>query len=49
MIHRGFPGRAVSEVSRNALPYQVRFDPEVGKVAALNLVNKEGVRLRLHS
>ncbi len=31
------------------LPYCIGFDPEIAKVAAFNLVRKEGVELRLHS
>lgn len=31
------------------LPYAVPFDPEAAKIACLDLITKEGVRLRLHS
>lgn len=31
------------------LPYCIGFEPEAAKVASLNLVKKEGVKLRLHS
>ncbi len=37
------------DVTSGDLPYCVGFDPEAAKVASLNLVRKEGVRLRLHS
>jgi FAD dependent oxidoreductase len=31
------------------LPYTIPFDAEVAKIASLNLLRKEGVKLRLHS
>jgi len=31
------------------IPYCVGFDPEVAKIASLNLIKKEGVKLQLHS
>lgn len=31
------------------LPYTVGFDPEAAKIACLNMIAKDGVRLRLHS
>ena len=31
------------------IPYTAGFDPEAAKIACLNLLKKEGVRLRLHS
>jgi len=37
------------DVHKGDLPYCVGFDPEAAKVAALNMVTKEGVQLRLHS
>lgn len=37
------------DVAKGDLPYCVGFDPEAAKVAALNLIRKEGVALRLHS
>jgi len=37
------------DVTSGDLPYCIGFDPEAAKVASLNLVRKEGVRLRLHS
>jgi hypothetical protein len=36
-------------VAGGDLPYCIGFDPEVAKVALLNLIRKEGVTLRLHS
>ncbi len=36
-------------VQRGDLPYAVPFDPEAAKIACLNLIRKEGVKLRLHS
>ncbi len=36
-------------VSQGDIPYTVPFDPEAAKMASLNLVRKEGVKLRLHS
>ena len=37
------------DVTKGDLPYTVPFDAEAAKVACLNLVKKEGVKLRLHS
>jgi FAD-dependent oxidoreductase family protein len=37
------------DVTKGDIPYTVPFDPEVAKIAALNLLRKEGVKLRLHS
>jgi len=37
------------DITKGDIPYTVPFDPEVAKIAALNLLRKEGVRLRLHS
>jgi len=37
------------DVTAGDLPYCIGFDPEAAKVASLNLVKKEGIKLRLHS
>ncbi len=37
------------DVKKGDLPYTVPFDAEAAKIACLNLIKKEGVRLRLHS
>jgi hypothetical protein len=37
------------DLARGDLPYTVGFDPEAAKVASLNLLRKEGVKVRLHS
>jgi len=37
------------DVEKGDLPYCIGFDPEAAKIAALNLLKKEGVTLRLHS
>jgi hypothetical protein len=37
------------DVRKGDIPYTVPFDPEAAKVASLNLLKKEGVKLRLHS
>ncbi len=37
------------DVTKGDIPYTVGFDPEAAKMAALNLLRKEGVKLRLHS
>ncbi len=37
------------DIRKGDIPYTVGFDPEAGKVASLNLIRKEGVKLRLHS
>ncbi|MCC6858007.1 MAG: FAD-dependent oxidoreductase, partial [Bryobacterales bacterium] len=37
------------DIAEGDIPYTVGFDPEAAKIAALNLIRKEGVRLRLHS
>ena len=41
--------KAKRDVVGGDLPYCIGFDPEAAKVALLNLVGKEGVKLRLHS
>jgi hypothetical protein len=40
---------AKHDVRTGDLPYCIGFDAEAAKVAALNLLSKEGVKLRLHS
>jgi len=37
------------EIAKGDIPYTVPFDAEAAKVACLNLIKKEGVKLRLHS
>jgi len=37
------------DVNKGDIPYCVGFDPEAAKIASLNMINKEGVKLRLHS
>ncbi len=37
------------DITKGDIPYTVPFDPEAAKIAALNLIRKEGVNLRLHS
>ena len=37
------------DITKGDVPYTVGFDPEAAKVASLNLLNKAGVKLRLHS
>jgi len=41
--------KAEHDVAAGDLPYCIGFDAEAAKVASLNLVKKEGVKLRLHS
>jgi hypothetical protein len=41
--------KAKHDVAKGDLPYCIGFDPEAAKIAALNLLKKEGVTLRLHS
>ena len=41
--------KAKRDVTGGNLPYCIGFDPEASKVASLNLICKEGVKLRLHS
>jgi hypothetical protein len=41
--------KAKRDVAGGDLPYCIGFDPEAAKVASLNLICKEGVKLRLHS
>jgi hypothetical protein len=40
---------AQHDLAKGDIPYCVGFDPEAAKVASLNLLRKEGVKLRLHS
>jgi hypothetical protein len=40
---------APHDLAKGDIPYCIGFDPEVAKVASLNLLRKEGVKLRLHS
>jgi len=44
-----YPKDVPHDVTKGDLPYCIGFDPEAAKVAALNMVRKEGVGLRLHS
>lgn len=37
------------DVRKGDIPYTVGFDPEAAKVAALNMIRRDGVELRLHS
>lgn len=41
--------KAKHDVTTGDLPYCIGFDPEAAKIASLNLLQKEGVTLRLHS
>jgi hypothetical protein len=41
--------KASHDVAGGDLPYCIGFDPEAARVASLNLIRKEGVKLRLHS
>ena len=41
--------KAEHNVTSGDLPYCIGFDPEAAKVASLNMIKKEGVKLRLHS
>ncbi len=40
---------AQHEIQKGDIPYTVGFDAEAAKVACLNLLKKDGVKLRLHS
>jgi len=44
-----YPKIVPHDVAKGDLPYCIGFDPEAAKVAALNLIKKEGVKLCLHS
>ncbi len=44
-----YPKPVPHDVANGDLPYCIGFDPEAAKVAMFNLIEKEGVRLRLHS
>jgi len=37
------------DIRKGDVPYTVGFDPEAARIACLNLLKKEGVKLRLHS
>lgn len=37
------------DIRKGDIPYTVPFDPEAAKIASLNMLRKEGVKLRLHS
>lgn len=41
--------RFAHDVTKGDIPYTVGFDPEAAKTASLNLLRKEGVKLRFHS
>ncbi|UCC98985.1 MAG: FAD-dependent oxidoreductase [Phycisphaerales bacterium] len=41
--------KAKRDVAGSDLPYCIGYDPEAAKVASLNLIRREGVKLRLHS
>ncbi len=41
--------KAKHDVASGDLPYCIGFDAEAAKVASLNMIQKEGVKLRLHS
>ena len=41
--------KTVHDTAKGDLNYTVPFDPEAAKVASLNMLKKEGVKLRLHS
>jgi hypothetical protein len=44
-----YPTPVKHDITKGDIPYCVGFDPEAAKVAALNMLKKEGVHLRLHS
>ncbi len=44
-----YPKPVPHDVIRGDLPYCIGFDPEAAKVAMFNLIQREGVSLRLHS
>jgi len=44
-----YPKQVPHDVAKGDIPYCVGFDPEAAKVAALNMIKKDGVKLRLHS
>ncbi|MBI4875245.1 MAG: FAD-dependent oxidoreductase [Acidobacteria bacterium] len=37
------------DIRKGDIPYTVGFDPEAAKIASLNLLRKDGVKMRLHS
>ena len=44
-----YPKEIPHNVTKGDVPYCVGFDPEAAKVAMLNMIKKEGVKLLLHS
>lgn len=44
-----YPKEIPHDITRGDIPYCVGFDPEAAKIAMLNMIRKEGVKLRLHS
>ena len=44
-----YPKEIPHDITRGDIPYCVGFDPEAAKIAMLNMIKKEGVKLRLHS
>jgi len=44
-----YPEEFKHDVTKGDIPYSVGFDAEAAKVAMLQMVRKEGVRIRLHS
>ncbi len=41
--------KSLHDVTQGDIPYCVGYDPEAAKVAALNMIKRDGVTLRLHS
>jgi hypothetical protein len=44
-----YPKEIPHDITKGDIPYCVGFDPEAAKIAMLNMIKKEGVKLRLHS
>lgn len=44
-----YPKEIPHDIAKGDIPYCVGFDPEAAKIAMLNMIKKEGVKLRLHS
>jgi hypothetical protein len=44
-----YPKENPHDITKGDIPYCVGFDPEAAKIAMLNMIRKEGVKLRLHS
>lgn len=44
-----YPKSVYHDVGKGDIPYCVGFDPEAAKVAMLTMIQKEGIKLRLHS